>query len=325
MLDWNLPTKDLLDVTQHVTPIPCHSHNDYWRRIPLYDALRAGCTGVEADVWLFNQELYVGHSTNALTRTRTLRSMYVDPLVQLLDHYNQAVGKKAPSASPPAPKHGLFPQSPAESLVLLIDFKNDGHALFPLVSAHLAALRDKNYLTHYNGVATIPGPITVVATGNAPFDLILANTTHRDIFFDAPLASFSPSFSPSPSPSTPPALTGQGTVGTTPSSHFDSTNSFYASANFARAIGWLWFGGVSPAQRRRLRAQIQGATANGLRPRYWGTPSWPAARREGLWRVLLREGVAYLNGDDLSAMGRVWREVKGTRRGEEEGGGGPRE
>ncbi|KAJ8105032.1 hypothetical protein OPT61_g10427 [Boeremia exigua] len=58
-LDWTQPNQAsadmasyLLDITRDVTPIPCHSHNDYWRRVPLYDALRWGCTGVEADVWL---------------------------------------------------------------------------------------------------------------------------------------------------------------------------------------------------------------------------------------------------------------------------------
>ena len=56
-LDWTQPNQAstdmasyLLDITKDVTPIPCHSHNDYWRRVPLYDALRWGCTGVEADV-----------------------------------------------------------------------------------------------------------------------------------------------------------------------------------------------------------------------------------------------------------------------------------
>lgn len=33
----------------------------------------------------------------------------------------------------------------------------------------------------------VEGPITIVATGNAPFDLLLQNSTYRDVFFDAPL------------------------------------------------------------------------------------------------------------------------------------------
>lgn len=75
------------DATKDILPIPCHSHNDYWRRVPLFDAIHAGCISVEADVWLFedSDKLYVGHGTSSLTQDRTLASLYVDPLVELLD------------------------------------------------------------------------------------------------------------------------------------------------------------------------------------------------------------------------------------------------
>ncbi|KAH9877972.1 hypothetical protein J1614_003189 [Plenodomus biglobosus] len=313
--DWSIPEKDLLDITRNVTPIPCHSHNDYWRRVPLYDALRWGCTGVEADVWLFDGELHVGHSTNALTSDRTFRSMYVDPLVKLLDHQNPASSLETITKS--STKNGIFPTIPSETVVLLVDFKNDGHDIFPVVSSHLSALREKGYLTYYNGSSTTPGPITVVATGNAPFDLIVANTTYRDIFFDAPLDRLyiDPSSPPTPqqtanhpnanlNPALNPPLTttGQGTVGTTPHSTFDSSTSFYASTNFGRSIGWLWFGYISPAQRNLIRGQIRGARERGLKPRYWSAPKWPVGLRNRVWRLLVREGVGYLNGDDLAGM-----------------------
>ena len=75
------------DATRDVLPIPGHSHNDYWRKVPLFDAIHCGCTSVEADVWYFDgeEELFVGHNTASLTRNRTFRSLYVDPLVDLLD------------------------------------------------------------------------------------------------------------------------------------------------------------------------------------------------------------------------------------------------
>lgn len=78
------------NVTRDVLPIPVHSHNDYWRRIPLYDALYWGCTSVEADVWLLKDdpELYVGHKKGSLAKRRTLKSLYVDPIVGLLDAMN---------------------------------------------------------------------------------------------------------------------------------------------------------------------------------------------------------------------------------------------
>ena len=72
------------DFTRGIRPIRCHSHNDYWQRLPLYSAISAGCISVEADVWLFDQELYIGHSTSSLTRNRTLKALYVDPLMEIL-------------------------------------------------------------------------------------------------------------------------------------------------------------------------------------------------------------------------------------------------
>ena len=328
-LDWSQPNQAstdmasyLLDITKDVTPIPCHSHNDYWRRVPLYDALRWGCTGVEADVWLFDEDLYVGHSTHALTKNRTFRSMYVDPLVKMLDHKNENENSTllvTTDANSTTEKSGVFDTAPRQTLVLLVDFKNNGSAIFPYVSAQLAALREKGYLTYYNGAETIEGPITVVATGNAPFDLVVANSTYRDIFFDAPLdrlalapgtttpglldqAQYDDANSTAPAASV--SSSGQGTVGTSPDSHFDSTNSFYASTNFKKSIGRIWWGRVSPSQRALIKAQIEGAHARGLKARYWGAPKWPVALRDRVWWELVGLGVDYLNGDDLAGMTR---------------------
>jgi hypothetical protein len=65
-----------------------HSHNDYWRDVPLFSALSYGVTSVEADVWLINGTLYVGHELEALTTDRTFDGLYIQPLVQILEHAN---------------------------------------------------------------------------------------------------------------------------------------------------------------------------------------------------------------------------------------------
>ncbi|KAF2995723.1 Altered inheritance of mitochondria protein 6 [Curvularia kusanoi] len=320
-LDWSQPNQAstdiaayLLDITKDVTPIPCHSHNDYWRRVPLYDALRWGCTGVEADVWLFDEDLFVGHSTHALTKNRTFRSMYVDPLTKMLDYKNDNTTSLS-TVDVNANKSGVFDTAPQQTLVLLVDFKNNGSAIFPYVSAQLAALREKGYLTYYNGTSTIEGPITVVATGNAPFDMVVANSTYRDIFFDAPLdrlyvdpgtsdsldqSQYDDTNSTAPTPSV--STSGQGTVGTSPDSHFDSSNSFYASTNFKKSIGRIWWGHMTTAQKDLIRGQIKGAHERGLKVRYWGAPKWPIALRNRVWWDLVEMGVDYLNGDDLVGM-----------------------
>lgn len=76
--------------------------------------------------------------------------------------------------------HNLF-----DSSVL----KTSGPETLAESQAQLQPLREINYPTHWNGKHRVMGLFTIVATGNAPFSSVLAlNPTHRDIFFDAPLA-----------------------------------------------------------------------------------------------------------------------------------------
>merc|ERR1712230_199144 len=128
------------DFSADIHPVACHSHNDYWRKEPLFSALKAGCSGVEADVWLYGEELYVGHTSASLSPQRTLRSLYIDPLVKILDQQNP-ITSFHPSVE--SPRSGVFDTKPAQTLVLLIDFKNDGAAIWPYVADQLGPLRQK--------------------------------------------------------------------------------------------------------------------------------------------------------------------------------------
>jgi len=57
-----------------------HAHNDYEHTRPLQDALDHGFGSVEADVWLKDGELLVGHDEKDLVPGRTLESLYLSPL-----------------------------------------------------------------------------------------------------------------------------------------------------------------------------------------------------------------------------------------------------
>ena len=282
---WGEPgkiSKDLLrwptDFSRDIQPVPCHSHNDYWRKIPLYSALQAGCISIEADVWLAEDDLHVGHSRSSLTSTRTFRNLYINPLLDLLAKQNPTTNFHPDRGSPP---NGVFDTAPAQTVVLLVDFKTDGHVLWPYVHAQLEPLRQAAFLTSFDGTSVIERPVTVVATGNAPFDLLVANSTYRDIFFDAPLGRM-------------------GMEGAIDSSSFNSTNSFYASTSFGASIGSVW-SSPSAAQLKQIRAQIKAAHSQGLKARYWETPSWPRGLRNHVWNILVKEGVDVLNVDDLRA------------------------
>lgn len=327
------------DFTRDIQPIPVHSHNDYWRKVPLFSALRAGCTGVEADVWLYDEDLFIGHNTASLTRNRTFTSLYIDPLVKILEDQNK------PTEFYSGTDHGVFDADPGKSLVLLVDVKTDGKVTWPWVLAQLKPLRERGWLTFMEDGKVHERQITVVGTGETPFDVLTANTTYRDTFFDAPLdlmweprhktqemldwpdlddslpgerlfedegsaedESSSTTTSASIPSSTAPASTGgQGQVGITPDTQFNSTNSYYASVAFGPAVGRIWRGRLSPRQMKVIRGQIRGAHRRGLKVRYWDLPAWPLGLRNHVWDVLVREGVDMLNVDDLRAASRqMW-------------------
>lgn len=308
---------------------------------------------MEADVWLFNDDLYVGHSAASLTKERTLRSLYINPLLELLDKQNPTTDLH-PSLD--KPRNGVFDTDPEQSLVLLIDFKTEGEVLWTHVSDQLDPLRKKHYLTHFNGTDLVNGPITVVVTGNAPWNRVVANPTYRDMFFDAPLdlmvgatdvdatpevtdlshLSANPNGttmhrfrSTNDDSDTPAATEGQGRSGAAPLNPnvYSPANSYYASVSFKAAvlgfpvpIQYPWRSTLTDKQMALIRAQIEGAHKRGLKVRYWGVPSWPKGLRNYLWRVLVREGIDYLNVDELreakeGTWGRPWEKGVGGWRG----------
>lgn len=279
-------------VTHGITPVACHSHNDYWRRVPLLSALAAGCISVEADVWLHDDDLQVGHTRQTVLPGQTLRSLYLDPLLGILQKHNSVVNGSAETTD----LVGVFASDPAQTLVLLVDFKEDRELIWTHLMEQLQPLRDLGYLTYFNGSEILSRPLTIVASGNAPLEQILRSTTHRDIFYDAPLDVLAhPTFS------TVTDLKMDGSI-------FNDHNSYYASVGFHKSIGSLPLGRLSQGQLAKIRNQVRVAHERGLKVRYWGTPKWPAGLRNYVWRALVREGVDVLNVDDLHDATKVdWR------------------
>lgn len=94
-----------------VTPLPsAHAHNDYLHDRPLLDALDNGFCSVEADIFLSDGRLLVGHSRRELTAERTLQRLYLDPLRQRVRDNGGRVYRDGPT------------------FTLLIDIKNSGAA-----------------------------------------------------------------------------------------------------------------------------------------------------------------------------------------------------
>jgi glycerophosphoryl diester phosphodiesterase len=60
-----------------------HAHNDYEKPSPLFTALENKVFNVEADVYLENGVLLVAHEKKDLKPERTLKALYIDPIVKL--------------------------------------------------------------------------------------------------------------------------------------------------------------------------------------------------------------------------------------------------
>ena len=48
--------------SQNYTPSNAHSHNDYENPIPFFTAYEQGFGSIEADIFYFNDSLFVGHT-----------------------------------------------------------------------------------------------------------------------------------------------------------------------------------------------------------------------------------------------------------------------
>ena len=265
-------------------PKEIHSHNDYWRRVPLFEALSLGITGVEADCHLVNGELFIGHTASALTPSRTLRSLYLDPLTNILINQN-AVSSVASSSG----INGVWDTHPSRGIVLLTDLKTEGFSTLEAVQAQLDSFRQKGWLTYWNGTTVVPGPITHVGTGNTPFEAVLnssySNSTYRDVFFDAPLDDLS--------------------------EIYNISNSYYTSASLTGVLGGMSKiprNGLSKKQMMFLQGQVGKAADLGLVSRYWDIPAWPVSRRINIWHQLEELGIGMLNADAIDEAARWdWR------------------
>lgn len=168
-------------LTQDVTIIPnVHSHNDYWRSLPLFEALMYGVTSVEADVWLTenNTSLSVSHDTRHIDpKHKSLDILYTQPLLEMLNHVNGPQNYhhsdvKEIFDEQDNKMHGVFYGDSSRSLQLLIDFKSENNekTYELLMSKYLKPFIQRNYLTYLDLTTNeiIRGPLTIVLTGNYP-------------------------------------------------------------------------------------------------------------------------------------------------------------
>jgi len=131
--------------SKNYTVADAHSHNDYKNSIPFYRAYSAGFGSIEADVFAVNGQLMVAHEEKEITPSRSLKLMYIDPLIEKLK------------------------EDTLRRLRLLIEIKKDYTVTLPLVMEELKPL------SQYFSYPGHPGRLSIVMTGKVPPGPVMLN------------------------------------------------------------------------------------------------------------------------------------------------------
>jgi len=124
--------------TREYTVADAHSHNDYKNNIPFLRAYEKGFGSIEADVFAVNGQLMVAHDKKDISASRSLKILYIDPLIE------------------------KFKRDDQRKLRLLIEIKEDHKAILPLV------IKELKPLEKYFSYPGHPGRLSIVMTGAVP-------------------------------------------------------------------------------------------------------------------------------------------------------------
>ena len=156
-------------------PYPAHAHNDYMHERPLFDALENGFRSIEADVFAIGDSLYVAHNRRDIKPGRTLRALYLEPLMQCISKDRLAIYD---SASP---------------LILLVDIKDDGLTTYKLLDHILSESRE--ILCQAGPEGYVPGNVMIVVSGNRPIEYMMQQT-QRFAFVDGRMENLTETYPP---------------------------------------------------------------------------------------------------------------------------------
>lgn len=140
------------------------SHNDYWRKRPLFDALQNGYTWVEADVYVRRKRLVVTHMLPFFKRHRTLDRLYLEPLL---------TGKNR--------RGDVLPDVP---VTIMVDIKSKSRRTYRALDALLE--KYQSIVTSCDSGIVTRRKVTVIVSGKKPVSLIRSQQCRR-VFLDEDL------------------------------------------------------------------------------------------------------------------------------------------
>lgn len=237
--------------SQNCVLLNAHAHNDYKHKHPLSDALQNKFVSIEADIFLINDQLIVSHTRPFFKKKKTLENLYLKPLLDSCNKNNGTVYKNCD-----------------ESIILLIDIKTDATETYKELKKYLE--KYQSILTRYENETISFKAVTVILTGNKPFD-VLQKDTIRNAFIDQSLLSLDKSF--------------------------ESTLCLMTSTKYSNLLKWKGKGEIPKEEKEKLIALVNQAHQEDKLVRLWASPE-----NSIVWKALLDCGVDLINTDELEKL-----------------------
>jgi hypothetical protein len=159
---------------------------------------------------------------------------------------------------------------PGRTVTLLIDFKTEGEATYPVLAKQLAKYRELFEPRDPGDGRPAAPPVLAVISGDRPIELI-AHDANRLCAIDGRL----------------PDINSERGADLIP----------LISDAWSTQFAWTGEGPMPAAEREKLRQYAADTHAAGRRLRFWGAPD-----TEAVWTELHNAGVDLLNADDLPRL-----------------------
>lgn len=144
---------------------------------------------------------------------------------------------------------------------------------------------EKNYVTVFKDGKLIPGPLTIVGTGDTSISQVVKQSP-RYIFYDAPLVRLQY------------PITMEDGEEDEDGKKINKTIEWSNEIAPIASSKWLWWNYYPDVKALKLFSDE--AHKRGIKARWWGVARWPAYFRRALWGLQLRAEVDWLNADDLA-------------------------
>lgn len=130
---------------------------------------------------MHNGKLQIGNAVAETEPEDLLKRLGLDSLLAKLEPENDATARASLNPEIPSSFHAGL----AGTFLLMLDAKTSLHELYPYLVEQLDTLRQRGYLSHWNGQNVVQRPVTVVVTGEAFPESDCVNHSYADVFWSA--------------------------------------------------------------------------------------------------------------------------------------------